>query len=152
MKTKSLFPILLMLVFLACNENETEVYDRPFIHIMYEGASSIKVSSKANVLKEYNIYLSSKPLSQNLVVDYEVLVGNGLEEGVDFELITQGNTMTFLPGIYEMPVRIKWLPNALDPSKDNSIVIRLTGNNLGFTLGLPGPDHHQTELKITKTE
>lgn len=152
MKTKSLFPILLLILFSGCNKNEIEVFDHPFIHIMYEGASSITVSSKATVLKEYNIYLSSKPLSQDLIVDYEVVVGDGLQEGVDFEMITQGNSLTFLPGIYEMPVRIKWLPNTLDPSKDNSLIIRITGNNLGFTIGLPGPDHNQTELVITKIE
>jgi len=152
MKTKHLLSLLLILLFSACNKNEIEVYDNPFVHIMYEGASSVKVSSKANVLKEYNIYLSSKPLSQNLVVNYEVVVGDGLKEGIDFEMITQGNSLTFLPGIYEMPVRIKWLPNELDPLKDNSMVIRITDNNLGFTIGLPGPANNQSELKITKTE
>ena len=98
----------------------------------------------------YSVYLSSKPLTENLEVNYQVIVGDGLKSGVDFELVTKGSTLTFLPGIYDMPIRIRWMPNHLDENKDNTITIRLTGNNQGLTMGLPGPDGLQRELVIEK--
>ena len=96
------------------------------------------------------MYLSSKPLTENLEVNYQVIVGDGLKSGVDFELVTKGSTLTFLPGIYDMPIRIRWMPNHLDENKDNTITIRLTGNNQGLTMGLPGPDGLQRVLVIEK--
>jgi hypothetical protein len=49
-----------------------------------------------------------------------------------------------------MPVRIRWMPHRVDPSKDNTLTIRLTGNSRSFTLGYPGPEHLQRQLVIEK--
>lgn len=134
----------------SCRDDE-EVYDNPFIHINANGGLSwVIVSSEVNNVNSYNIYLSSGALSQNVIVNYEIIVGNGLQAGRDFELVTQGNSITFLPGIYDMPIRIRWKPNRVDPTKNNTLTIRLTGNNMGFNLGLPGPDGLQRELVIEK--
>ena len=71
--------------------------------------------------------------------------------GNDNRKITIGRIITRpLPGIYDMPIRIRWMPNHLDENKDNTITIRLTGNNQGLTMGLPGPDGLQRELVIEK--
>ena len=134
----------------SCRDDE-EVYDNPFIHINANGGLSwVIVSSDVNNVNSYNIYLSSGSLTQNVVVNYEIVVGNGLQAGRDFELVNPGNTITFLPGIYSMPVRIRWKPNRVDPTKNNTLTIRLTGNNMDFNLGLPGPDALQRELVIEK--
>lgn len=134
----------------SCSDDE-EPYDNPFVHIMADGgASRVIINSDVNNVNVYNVYLSSKALSANLIVNYEITVGNGLQAGRDFEMVTTGNSLTFLPGIYDMPIRIRWKPNRVDPAKDNTLTIRLTGNNMGFTLGLPGPDGLQRELVIEK--
>ena len=130
----------------SCRDDE-EVYDNPFIHINANGGLSWVIVNNVN---SYNIYLSSGSLTQNVVVNYEIVVGNGLQAGRDFELVNPGNTITFLPGIYSMPVRIRWKPNRVDPTKNNTLTIRLTGNNMDFNLGLPGPDALQRELVIEK--
>lgn len=142
--------IIVVLNITGCNKDEVEPYDQPFIHIMKDDVSSVTVKSKATVISGYNVYLSSKRIEENLVVEYSLIVGDGLVEGIDYELITKTNSLTFLPGIFDMPIRIKWLPNNLDENKNNSIVIRLESNNLNYTIGLPGDKHEQREFTITK--
>ena len=148
---RSLYFILLISCLWACTTDEKEPYDTPFINILTDkGVSKVIVKSDVNNINTYSVYLSSKPLTENLEVNYQVIVGDGLKSGVDFELVTKGSTLTFLPGIYDMPIRIRWMPNHLDENKDNTITIRLTGNNQGLTMGLPGPDGLQRELVIEK--
>ena len=146
----SFFAIWMCLSVTSCSDDD-EPYDHPFVHIMSDGgASRVTVNSDVNNVNSYNVYLSSKALTKNLVVNYEILIGDGLQAGRDFELVTQGNSLTFLPGIYDMAVRIRWKPNKVDPTKNNTLTIRLTGNSMDFTLGLPGPDGLQRELVIEK--
>ena len=83
-------------------------------------------------------------------MNYEIKVGDGLQTGVDYELVTTGNTLTFEPGVYDMPIRIKWLPHTVDAQKDNTLTITLTGNNQNLALGLPGNANRQKVLTITK--
>lgn len=145
----SLSCILLLLI--SCGKDEHEPYDNPFIHIMDANAASSTVNYMASSVQTYNIYLSSKPLTENLEVNFQIIAGDGLQEGVDYEMVTPGNTLLFLPGIFDMPVRVRWLPSPnLDPSKDNTLTIELTGNSQGITLGLPGPDQRQKKFVITK--
>lgn len=144
-----------LLVFLsACGMEEHEPYQVPFVHIMKDEVSSAVVSALANTPANrpdsYTVYLSSKPLEDDLVVDFDLIIGNGLQEGRDFILVTQGRSLTFKPGIYDMPIRIRWIANPVDPTKDNTLTIVLVGNNKGFHLGLPGPDHLQSRFTITK--
>jgi hypothetical protein len=83
-------------------------------------------------------------------VDYSFTVGDGLKAGVDFERVTTGNQIVFVPGVYSMPIRIRWLPSEIDASKDNSITIRIENTSLGFTLGFPGPDQLSRQHTIRK--
>lgn len=146
-----LYYILIINCLVACSIEENEAFDTPFIHIMSEsGASKVVVKSDVNNINTFSVFLSSKPFSENLEVNYQIIIGEGLKAGRDFELVTKGSSLTFLPGIYDMPIRIRWLPNHLDESKDNTITIRLTGNNQNLTIGLPGPDRLQSELVIEK--
>ena len=150
---KILIPLLLIPVFclLSCRLDEHDPYNTPFIHIMINEASSIPIRSNVNNVETYYVYLSSAPLSSNLEVTYEIRVGEGLVAGRDYELVTTGNKLIFMPGIYDMPIRIRWMPNTVDPNKENTLKIVLLSNNLGITMGLPGPDQLQKELTITKT-
>jgi hypothetical protein len=148
---KLIYLCLLLACMVSCTEDEFTGYDTPFIHIATStGASSTTVLSNVNNINTYNVIVSSRPLSENLTVNYEIIVGAGLQEGVDYELVTTGNTLTFEPGVYDMPIRIHWIAHKVDSSKDNTITIRLTGNNQNMTLGLPGPSGLQKELVIEK--
>lgn len=136
---------------MSCTKDE-EPFDNPFIYIEAEGgASSVVVNSDVNNTNTYNVYVSSRAFNRNLEVNYEIIAGNGLQAGRDFEIVTPGNTLTFMPGIYDMPIRIRWKPNPVDPSNNNTLTIRLTGNNMGFTMGVPGPDGLKRELVIRKS-
>ena len=139
-----------LLLFSSCSLEENPPYDLKFIHIMKDEASSTTVSSKANTVSTYNVYLSAPASQETVTVTYEIIVGEGLTENVDYKLLTKQTSLVFLPGIYDMPIRIQWYPNPIDPEKDNSIKIRLLTNDKGYSIGLPGPDKNQSEFTITK--
>ena len=140
------------LLFSSCEKDKP--YDHPFVYIIQADdaayAATSTVSSQATVVRTYNICLSSKELSENLIVDYSFNVGAGLKAGIDFERVTTGNLIVFVPGVYSMPIRIRWLPNEIDPLKDNTITIRIENTSLGFTVGFPGPDQLSRQHTIRK--
>ena len=154
MKTTNIILVAGLFLLTACGLEEHEAYQTPFVHIMKDDASTAIVSAQANTPASrpdsYSVYLSTAPLKNNLVVDFDLIVGNGLQEGRDFVMVTQGRSLTFLPGIYDMPIRIRWIANPVDPTKDNTLTIVLVDTNKGFNLGLPGPDHLQSRFTITK--
>lgn len=134
---------------IACKE-EFVPYDNPFFHIHVNNGSRVEVLTDRKDQVDYKIYLSAKLQFEPVDLKYEVVVGDGLLAGRDFELITQGTTLNYPNGIFERPVTIKWLASPVDPSKNNTIIIRLLSNSKNYTLGLPGPDQLQKELVITK--
>ncbi|MBQ8487090.1 MAG: hypothetical protein IJ559_01500 [Prevotella sp.] len=151
---KKIFYVLtLVAVLCSCADQEGEWFDTPFVRIATStGASSTVVLSDVRNVNTYSVYLSSTPLADDdsLTVSYEVVVGDGLVEDVDYKVVTSQNPLVFLPGIYDMPIRIRWLKNPVDPAKDNTVTIRLTANSKGYNLGYPGPDHKQSEVIIEK--
>lgn len=135
----------------SCSKDEQDAYELRFVHIMDNEASIVNVSAKANAVGSYNIYLSAPQVLEPITVSYKLTIGDGLTEGLDYELVNAGTEVTFLPGIYDMPVRIKWLANTVDPASDNTIKIELLRvSNANYTVGLPGPDMLQRSLTITK--
>lgn len=140
----------ILLLFNSCGLDENPAYDLKFIHIMVNESSAVNVSQRANTIGSYNVYLSAPASNETVAVTYEIIVGDGLKEGVDYKLMSNDNTLTFLPGIYDMPIRIQWMANPVDSSKDNTIKIKLISNDKGYTIGLPGPAKNQSELTITK--
>jgi len=149
-KTIHILAFLSLLLFTSCGLEENPVYDLKFIHIMVNESSSVNVSEKANMIGTYNVYLSAPASNETVTVTYEIIVGEGLKEGVDYKLLNKDDKLTFLPGIYDMPIRIQWIANPVDRTKDNTIKIRLISNDKGYSIGLPGPAQNQSELTITK--
>ncbi|MGN6416536.1 MAG: hypothetical protein ACTHMC_03520 [Pseudobacter sp.] len=146
-----LYTAFFALLFSSCSKNEHERYDLRFVHIMDNGASTVNISEKGNSIGTYNIYLSAPQFLEPVTVTYKITVGAGLTEGVDYELLNPAESVTFLPGIYDMPVRIRWKANPVDPAADNTIKIELLrASNGDFTIGLPGKDQLQKSLTITK--
>lgn len=144
----SIIPILLVIA--SCSKEAMTPYNHPFIHINADNKSAIDVLSNRKDTVNYNVYLSAELQFDPIDVQYEVKVGDGLQDGRDFVLITKGNTLTFPPGIFERPISIAWKESVLDPMKDNTITIRLISNSKNYTIGLPGPDQLQKQLVITK--
>lgn len=146
-----LYIIIPALLLSSCSKDEHDRYDLHFVHIMDNDLSAVNVSEKANSIGTYNIYLSAPQFLEPVTVTYKVTVGAGLTEGVDYELVNAAESVTFLPGIYDMPVRIRWKANSVDPTADNTVKIELVRvSNSAFTVGLPGKDQLQKILTITK--
>lgn len=152
MKMKKVLYILFLIGALySCDQEETVYFDEPFVRICTStGEARTVVLSNVRNTNTYSVYLSSRPITDSLEVSYEVIVGDGLTEDVDYKVVTTANPLVFLPGINDMPIRIRWLKNPVDPTKDNTVTIRLTGNSKGYNLGFPGPDHVQSEVVIEK--
>lgn len=141
--------ILLVLLMPSCSK-ESVPYDTPFIHINFENKSLIDVLSNRKDTVDYMVYLSSELLFEPVNVQYEIKLGDGLEEGRDFVLLNESKGLNFPQGIFERPVRIAWKDVPVDATKDNRLTISLISNSKNFILGLPGPDQLQKQLIITK--
>ena len=152
MKMKKVLYILFLIGALySCDQDESVYFDEPFVRICTStGEARTVVLSNVRNTNTYSVYLSSRPITDSLEVSYEIIVGNGLQENVDYKIVTTVNPLIFLPGINDMPIRIQWLKNPVDPTKDNTVTIRLTGNSKGYNLGFPGSDHVQSEVVIEK--
>lgn len=148
---KIILTLLAAITLCGCQKEEFDGFDVPFVRIATStGASSTVVLSDVNNINTYTVSLSTRALTSPLTVTYDIVVGDGLEEGRDYELVTTGGQLVFEPGIYDMPIRIKWLAHRVDETRDNTLTIRLTGNSQNLRLGAPGPDSVQKELVIEK--
>lgn len=135
----------------SCSVNKMEPYDQPFVVFTYTNSSSTSIDELAQTDAQYYIHLSSRRLDTPVSVTVSAIPGNGLQEGGDYEFISQGGTVTFYPGIYDMPFRIRWLANEIDETKDNTLTLRLESSDLEeLSLGMPGPDEVNRTLRITK--
>lgn len=94
--------------------------------------------------------MSTKKIAEDVTVDYELVVGDGLQEGVDFRQVSPGSSIVFPSGVYERPIRIEWLNHMIEAGKNNTVKIVLKSNSKNFTIGFPGPDHLNSEYTITK--
>ena len=101
--------LMIIFIFPSCGKDEFKPYDTPFIRIMKKELNSVTVSEAGNLIDEYLICLSSAPLSTPLEVTYSIEVGDGLTAGVDYELLTSGNKVVFPTGVYDMPIRVRWI-------------------------------------------
>lgn len=148
---KLLYIFILLGAIYSCDQEEIVFFDEPFVRICTStGEARTVVLSNVRNTNAYTVYLSSRPITDSLEVSYEIIVGDGLKEDVDYKVVTTANPLVFFPGINDMPIRIRWLKNPVDPEKDNTLKIRLTGNSKGYNLGFPGPDHVQSEVVIEK--
>ncbi|MCA5006625.1 hypothetical protein [Sphingobacterium bovistauri] len=147
----TIFIMSVMTVFVtSCNKELHTPYDHPFFYIHVGQASQVNVQATRDETVEYKVYFSAKMQYDPITLKYDIIVGNGLQEGIDFELLSSSKELVFKPGYFEIPISILWKKNPIDISKDNSITIKLISNDKDITIGLPGPDKNQSELKIVK--
>lgn len=79
---KKIIVMLLALVALCgCQKEEFEGFDMPFVKVTTTtGASQTVVLSNVNNINTYVVSVSSKMLTTALVVNYEIVVGDGLRK------------------------------------------------------------------------
>ena len=145
-----LLSLITILITLSSCTREKVIFTEPFFFISDHGAANTTISAKAEVMREYKVVLSSETLTEDVTLDYSIKAGDGLVEGKDFEIVTTEKPIVFYPGIFHSYIRILWLNNAIDLSKDNSLTITLENNSKNFTLGYPGPDKLYGKHIITK--
>ncbi|MBO6028138.1 MAG: hypothetical protein J6P75_02915 [Bacteroidales bacterium] len=152
MKLKHFILLASAALLAGCAKNELPLFDEPFVYLeTATGSDSAVVGADMKATITYYIAISCPAFTDPIGVNYTVTCGSGLTEGVDYDVLTQGGTVSFLPGIWRMPVRIQWKDHAIDESKDNTVTIALTGTSTGtFTLGYPGPAAKGSKLVITK--
>ena len=152
---KKINHILLAAVVLFCGcEKHQEIYfDTPYVRIEdANGQSSMTIDPNLdNVLTEIRVVVSASShyFTEPITVEYETIVGNGLQEGIDFRIqASHRSPLTFTPGTYTMPIRVIWYKaDDFDPDKDNTLTLRLTGASIPeMLLGVPGPDGKKSEF------
>ena len=147
-----LFSTLMLLLLSACAEEE-KAFDAPFVYLTDKfGGISATMDSKARFTATYSVKLSSKLRTGNLEVQYKVVPGDGLQEGVDYSLPeANSNPIVFEPGVYEKTIQINWLPNNLNNTKNNTVRIILGScSDPSVTIGRIGPDKLGSQYTITK--
>lgn len=109
---KKIIVMLLALVALCgCQKEEFEGFDMPFVKVTTTtGASQTVVLSNVNNINTYVVSVSSKMLTTALVVNYEIVVGDGLQEGVDYELVTTTTSSPSSPVSTTCPSASSGLP------------------------------------------
>lgn len=146
---KRLF-IILSIIGLLTGCNEYTLYTGKFVAFDPASSSVTSINELGDFTGTYYVHYSGTSNDTRFAVTFEVIPGNGLVEGVDYEMETSGKTLNFMPGIFSLPIRIHWIPNEIDESKDNSVILRLTSAPDDITLGYPGPDKLNKEIKILK--
>lgn len=155
---KTLFLLGFTLIFAlggpSCSKNDPVIFDDAFVYLADANGSSASTVDwdSQNYLATYYVHLVSPTISGEVQVTYDVVVGDGLTEGVDFKTVAStASPITFLKGIYTMPIRIEWLKHELDATKDNTLRIVLRScSDPAVRIGKPGPDRLGAEYTITK--
>lgn len=131
--------------------NKYTLFTDAFVAFDVDTSSATTVDASGSWTGVYYIDYTGETQKETLTVTFSIKKGEGLTEGIDYEIITKGRTLTFLPGIFSLPIRIKWLPSPLDASKDNSLTITLeTSSDPKTALGHPGPDSLNKSITIYK--
>lgn len=141
--------MLMSIAVSAASCNKITLFDEAFVAFDTAKSSVVSINATGEFTGSYTLYYTGPKPSAPIVVNFVVTCGNGLAEGVDYNVATAGGKITFMPGIYEQVIKIDWLPHEIDESKDNTVTISLVSAD-GVTLGYPGPDKLMKDLVIRK--
>ena len=136
--------LVALLMAASCSDRPDDLYFKDFFVCVQDenGVSSSRVlASSNNLVMTYYFQLVSEKRDTPLKVDFDIIVGDGLTQGVDYVLQRDIRSIEFEPGVYKKPFRINFKSNAVDPSKDNTITIQITKvSDSGIMIGYPGPN------------
>lgn len=141
--------MLMSIAVSAASCNKITLFDEAFVAFDTAKSSVVSINATGEFTGSYTLHYTGPKPSAPIVVNFVVTCGNGLAEGVDYNVATAGGKITFMPGIYEQVIKIDWLPHEIDESKDNTVTISLVSAD-GVTLGYPGPDRLMKDLVIRK--
>lgn len=141
--------MLMLIAVSAASCNKITLFDEAFVAFDTAKSSVVSINATGEFTGSYTLHYTGPKPSAPIVVNFVVTCGNGLAEGVDYNVATAGGKITFMPGIYEQVIKIDWLPHEIDESKDNTVTISLVSAD-GVTLGYPGPDKLMKDLVIRK--
>lgn len=137
----------------SCEKHQEVYFDTPFVRIEDTGGNAAMNIDHTldNLLTELRVVVSasSNYFTEPITVEYDVIAGDGLQEGVDFRIQSSHRSpLTFSPGTYTLPIRVIWYKATdFDPDKDNTLTLRLTGASIPeMLLGVPGPDGKKSEF------
>lgn len=156
---KKLLYIFTALAFLcSCSDRVDIIFDTPFVSVSDETElnTSMVIDKDANNLLTtliIRLTVSNNYFKDAISVEYELIAGNGLTEGVDFKVQPSTKSpLLFEKGTYTMPVRIIWMKNPdFDPEKDNTLTLKLCGSNIPeMVYGYPGPNALRSSFVFTK--
>lgn len=141
----------------SCEKHQEVYFDTPFVTISDEN----RISSSQNIDKNANnlltelwvdMVISEAKFTEDITVEYDLSIGDGLKEGVDF--VIQGSTLSpliFKKGKTSLPIRILWKKAPFNPEKDNSLTITLVSSSLEeMVIGYPGPSAIRSKFTFTK--
>jgi len=156
---KKIFTIIFAALMLcSCNDRIEILFDTPFCSISDETGSSSGMAVSNKVDGYLTVVYLKMSVSNNYFVEpisiaYDLIVGDGLKEGVDFEIQkTTRSPLTFDKGTYSKPIRILWYKNPdFDPAKDNTLTLEISSSTVPqMLLGYPGPDSLHKKFIFTK--
>ncbi|MBP3383531.1 MAG: hypothetical protein J6K78_06435 [Tidjanibacter sp.] len=140
----------------GCYE-EPQPLDKPFVYIMDEnGGGSATISATGNnISSELFVHLSCRKFNEPIQVYYDVIVGDGLKEGVDFVIQSTTKSPLTFKNYDPQPIRISWRKtDNFDPTKDNTVTFAIRSvesSEIGeFHLGYLGPDRLFNSYVFTK--
>ena len=143
----------LLLNLAGCSDRPSDfVFRDYFVSISSESGdvSSSVLSSSDNLVLQYPVRLVSQEREEDLTVEFEVIPGDGVQEGVDYVLPAR-KSVTFSNKEYLKYIRINYLKHKLDEGKDNTLVIRLTStSDPSVGIGYPGPSKRFSSHTVTK--
>lgn len=119
------FAFALVLTLSSCHLNDPVLFKDAFVAFDLTKSDPTAVNAKSQDIFTYRLHLTSLSRSTPLTVTVGVSCGEGLMEGRDYELISDGRVI-FQQGVYDMPYRIRLLRSNLDPLADNSIMLQIT--------------------------
>lgn len=126
------------------------MFENYFAAFDLTASDATRIDCTGTISCNYLIHVATSMPKRPIVVSYSIIPGDGLKEGIDYELASKNKTIEFYPGTFDKSIRIQWLPNPIDKSKDNTLTIKLESNNAGLCLGLPGPAETNRSITITK--
>lgn len=145
----SLFTVIAMLA-VSCNINDMKLFTDYYIAFDPGKSSTTYVNEAAEFAGQYQIHFCTAKRDETVSVTVEAIPGDGLQEGVDYRLVT-APLVKFAPGVYDKTFIVEWLPHTLDPTKDNSLTLKLTDcSDANVVLGVPGPSSKDVSIRIVK--
>ncbi len=150
MSRRIIYILVALTGLVSCNKFTS--YDGPyFLYFDSEKSSSTSINEFGELVGNYYLHYSGVQRSDIMTVKYEVVAGNGLVEGVDYEFESFKGSVIFYPDVYEMTIRIRFLKHEIDAARNNSLRLSLvTCSDPAVSLGYPGPLETGKTLIINK--